>query len=148
MRQLRDRMDEEFEQAFVESGDPTERDLFLFVKRHSYGGQVQSEEPKAVPKLNFYVRVRLQNGGVGPRAALWHTLGQPKVYVYLNWQRKYVVPDSAVAAFREELRELFGGAVDVSVPEPGVPLAALSGKLDAFERVFLEFRDAIEAAAR
>ena len=147
MSESRDLTDAETEQVFIESGDPTVRNLFLFVKQHSYEGQVQSEEPKAMPKLNFYVRVRLQNGGVGPRAALWHTLGEPKVYVYLNWQRKYVVPESAVAAFREELRHLFGGAIDASVPEPGVPLAALRGKLDAFERVFLKFRDAIEAAA-
>jgi len=144
---MRGRMDEEFERAFLESGDPAERDLYLFVKRHSYEGQVQSEEPKATPKLNFYVRVRLQNGGVGPRAALWHTLGEPKVYVYLNWRRKYVVPESAVAAFKEELGELFGAVADVSVPEPGVPLAVLQDKLDAFERIFLKFRDAIEAAA-
>lgn len=148
MSEFRNRRDKEFEDQYLHSGDPAERDLYLFVKRHSYAGQVQSDEPKATAKLNFYVWVRVQNGSVGSRVALWHTLGEPRVYVYMNWQRKYVVPEDAVDTFRRELGELLGPAVSVSVPEPGIPLAALHGQLDAFGRVFLKFRDAIEAAAR
>ena len=147
MSEPRDRTDEESERVFLESDDPTVRDLFLFVKQHSFDGQFQSGAVKALATFNFYVRVRLVNGTVGPRVALEYRGGESKVRLFLNWERKYLVPESALAAYREDLKELLGGAVDLSMPEPGVPLDVLRDKLDAFERVFLTFRDAVESAA-
>ena len=148
MLKPRDWTDELIEQVFLESGDPTVRELFLFVKQNSFDGQFQSSAAKALATFNFYVRVRLANGRVGPRVALEYRAGESKVRLYLNWERKYLAPESELAAYREDLRELLGGAVELSVPEPGVPLDVLRDKLDAFERVFLRFRDAVESAAR
>ena len=68
--------DEEIEQVFLGSGDPTVRDLFLFVKQHSFDGQFQSGAAKAQATFNFYVRVRLVNGRVGPRVALEYRTGE------------------------------------------------------------------------
>ena len=147
MPERRSWTDEEIEEFFLGSDDPTVRDLFLFVKQHSFGGQFQSSDPKVLATLNFYVRVRLLSGTAGPRVALEHRGGESKVRLYLNWERKYSVPEGAPAAYREDLKELFGGAIDVSVPEPSVPLVVLRGKLEAFQRIFLKFRDAVESAA-
>lgn len=147
MLEPRDLTDEEIEQVFLGSDDPTVRDLFLFVKQHTFDGQFQSGAAKAQATFNFYMRVRLVSGTVGPRVALEYRAGESKVRLYLNWERKYLVPESALTAYREDLGELFGGSVYLSVPEPGVPLTALRDSLDAFERVFLKFRDAIESAA-
>ena len=147
MSESRDLTDEEIERVFLESDDPTVRDLFSLVKQHSFEGQFQSGAAKAQATFNFYMRVRLANGTVGPRVALEYRAGESKVRLYLNWERKYLVPESALAAYREDLGELFGGSVNLSAPEPGVPLDALRGKLDAFGRVFLKFRDAVEASA-
>lgn len=147
MSDRRDRNDAEIERIFLESGDPTLRDLFLFVKRHSHDGQFQSDSAKVQPTFNFYMRVRLRSGAAGPRVALEYRHGESKVRLYLNWERKYLVPQDALATYREELGDLYGAAIDLSAPEPSVPLEAVAGKLDDFGRIFLRFRDACESAA-
>jgi hypothetical protein len=141
--QLRTLTGEELGEVFLSSDDPTVRALFLFVKEQSYGGQVQSHEPVTEAKFNFYVRARRLNGTAGPNVAFEHRQSWDFVRIFLNWQ-KYEVPDGALAAYQDDLKAAFGGAIDVSMREPRVPLTALADGLDAFKAAVLKFRDAME----
>ena len=143
---VRNWTDEEIEGVFLGTDDLTVRNLFLFVKESSYGGQVQSSEPKATATFNFYVRVRRPNGKPGPNVELQYRDGWESVRLFLNWTQ-YRVPESALTAYRDDLKAVFGEAIEVSVPEPGVSLRALGEKLEVFERVLLKFRDAIDPGA-
>jgi hypothetical protein len=138
--------DQEIEELFLGSDNPTVRDLFLWTKTESNGGQFQSTSPKVSAAFNFYVRVRHQSGPEKSNAAFQYVDGQDRLKLYLNWSA-YDVPEDAMPAYRDDLAALFGDAIDVSVPEPSVPLVALQDKLNEFEALFLRFRDAIAPAA-
>ena len=137
--------DDEIEEVFLGSDDPTVRDLFLFAKTESNGGQFQSNTPKKSAAFNFYVRVRHQSGSEKSNAAFQYVEDTDRLKLYLNWSA-YVVPEEAMAAYRDGLAALLGEAIDVSLPEPSVSLVALGDRLEAFEEVFLGFRDAIAPA--
>ena len=134
--------DAEIENVFGRSDDAVVRDVFQFVRRESYEGQIQSGEPAMEPKFNFYGRARRLNGTAGPNVAFDHKQSWDFVRIFLNWQ-KYEVPEGALAAYQEDLKAAFGSAVDVSMREPRVPLIALAGGLDEFKSAVLKFRDAM-----
>jgi len=140
------RSDEELIGVFRDSRDAVVPELLQFVAQESYEGQIQSGEPVTVPKFNFYIRARRLNGTVGPNVAFEYRQGWDFVRVFLNWQ-KYEVSEEALAAYRSDLKAVFGGAIDVAVPEPSVPLSALSGNLNGFEAAVLKFRDSVEAVS-
>ena len=139
--------DAEIENVFGRSDDAVVRDVFQFVRRESYEGQIQSGEPAMEPKFNFYGRARRLNGTAGPNVAFDHKQSWDFVRIFLNWQ-KHEVPGGALATYRDDLKAAFGNAIDVSMREPGVPLTALAGSFDAFKPAVLKFQAAIDTVAR
>ena len=140
--------DRELSAIFGEHEDPVVRELYEFVRQESCGGQIQSAQPKVQPTLNFYVDVVTRaDAKEGPFVALEYRHGEGRVRLYLNWKR-YRVSEAALVAYTAGLREAFEGHVNVTVPEPSVPLPLFGRYFGAFRRVFLEFRDAIEKGDR
>jgi hypothetical protein len=132
----------ELTEAFGDNKQEVVRDLFLFAQSESYGGQVHSGAPATAPKFNFYVRARRRNGSVGPNVA-WECRGdRDYVRIFLNWQ-KYEVSESVMASYREALSAALGGAIDLTMREPTVPLSAIGENMDGFRAAVLAFRDAL-----
>jgi hypothetical protein len=133
-------------EVFGDSDDSVVRDLFLFARRESYGGQIQSGEPAKVAKFNFYVRARRRNGSAGPNVLWEHREDRSYVRIFLNWQ-KYEVSEAVLASYREALGEALGGAIDLTLREPTVPLSAIGENMDGFRAAVLGFRDALARVA-
>jgi hypothetical protein len=83
---------------------------------------------------------------VGPNVAWEHREDKDHIRIFLNWQ-KYEVSESVMASYREALSAALGDAIDLTMREPTVPLAAIGENMNGFRAAVLAFRDALMRVA-
>jgi len=147
-RQTRGRpwTDQEIEDVFMASDDPTVRDLFLFAKAEGFQGRFQSGGPKVSPAFGFYLRVRRPNGTDGGSQVFNCTDdGGNAILVYLNNWPAAAVSAEDIDALKADLRALLGSAVNVDVKDVKIEIPLLADKLDGFKEVIRNMQRRIDA---
>lgn len=140
---------QEIEDVFMASDDPTVRDLFLFAKAEGFKGRFQSDGPKVSPAFGFYLRVRRPNGTDGGSQVFNCTDdGGNAILVYLNNWPAAAVSAEDIDALKADLRALLGPAVNVDVKDVKIELPLLADKLDGFKEVIRSMQRRIDAHAR
>jgi len=124
--------DQEIEDVFLASDDPTVRDLFLFAKQEGYAGRIQSDAAKVSPTFGLYLHVRKPKGREGPMMFFNYVEDARKLVVTVKWPPESV-PEAVLADYKSDLRAALGSAFDMSALEPNVPLAAIGENLEAFK---------------
>jgi hypothetical protein len=138
--------DQEIEDVFLASDDPTVRDLFLFAKAEGFQGRFQSGGPKVSPAFGFYLRVRRPNGTEGG-SQVFNCVGDGgnAIMVYVNnWPAAAVTPED-LDAFKADLRALCGSAVNVDLKDVRIATPLLADKVDAFKEVIRKMQRRIDA---
>jgi hypothetical protein len=138
--------DQEIEDVFIGSDDPTVRDLFVFAKAEGFKGRFQSDGPKVSPAFGFYLRVRRPSGAEGG-SQVFNCVddGGNAILVYLNNWPAAAVSAEDLDAFKADLRALFGPAVNVDVKDVKIELPLLADKLDGFKEVIRRMQRRIDA---
>ena len=131
--------DQETEDVFLASDDPTVRDLFLFAKQESYGGKFQADAPRVSAAFGFYIYVRKPDGKEGPLMFFNYVDGARKLVIYV-----WPLPEAVVADYKSELKAVLGSAFDAEALEPNVPLVAIAENLEGFKDVIRRLRKRIE----
>lgn len=140
--------DQEIEDVFMGSDDPTVRDLFLFAKAEGFGGRFQSDGPKVSPAFGFYLRVRRPSGTEGG-SQVFNCVddGGNAILVYLNNWPAAAVSAADLDAFKADLRALLGAAVNVDVKDVKIEMPLLADRLDAFKEIIRNMQRRIDAHA-
>ena len=138
--------DQEIEDVFMASDDPTIRDLFLFAKEEGFNGKFQSDGPKVSPAFGFYLRVRRPNGVEGG-SQVFNCVddGGNAILVYLNNWPATAVTSEDLEAFKGDLRALCGPTVNVDLKDVKIATPLLADRLDAFKEVIREMQRRIDA---
>jgi len=140
----RDWTDEEIENAFTSSDDPIARDLYLFARQYSYKGQLTAPGRKVKPSFGFYIRGYHSDGSDYTVQAFNWVEGRGFLKLYLK-ATVTVAPESVSEEYKKGLIELFGKAVDLSVPEHSITITAIDEKLKEFKALILKLQRDIEA---
>ena len=139
--------DQEIEDVFMASDEPTVRDLFLFAKAEGFQGRFQSGGPKVSPAFGFYLRVRRPNGTEGG-SQVFNCVddGGNAILVYLNNWPAAAVSAEDLDAFKADLQALFGSAINVDVKDVKIEIPLLDDRLDAFKEVIRNMQRRIDAS--
>lgn len=135
--------DEELETLFLSSDDPVVTDLFLLAKQENFNDRFLSRSRKQSAAFNFYVRTTQADGSEGAGVFAQYVDGAPLLRFFLNWAPQSL-PAAALADFKGELKALFGEAINLDTPAPGVSLAVIGENMDGLKRAVLKLRDAVE----
>ena len=135
--------DQETEDVFLASDDPTVRDLFLFAKQESFGGQIQANTPRVSAAFGFYMHVRKPNGKDGPLMFFNYVDGARQLVVYVRWEPE-TVPEAVLSDYKSELKAALGPAFKAEALEPNVPLAAIGENLDGFKNAVRKLQKKID----
>jgi hypothetical protein len=137
--------DQEIEDVFMASDDPTVRDLFLFAKQEGFGGRFQSDGPKVSPAFGFYLRVRRPDGSEGGSQVFNCTDdGGNAIMVYLNNWPPSAVSQDDLEAFKADLRAVFGSAVNVALKDVRIPIPLLADRLEAFKEAIRKMQRRVD----
>lgn len=139
--------DQEIEEVFMASDDPTVRDLFLFAKQEGYQGQFQSSGTKVSPAFGFYLAVLRPDGSVGGSQVLNYIDGGRSIGLYLSNWPKSAISEAVLAEYKQDLNALFGPSLTFDTRDVYVPLTALEGKLDSLKDVIRSLQKRINEDA-
>jgi len=139
---------QEIEDIFMASDDPVVRDLFLFAKAEGYQGQFQSSGTKVSPAFGFYLAVPRPDGTIRGSQAVNYVDGYKAVAVYLSNWPKASIPDAVMAAYKQDLNDLFGPSYVFDTRDVYVPLGVIEEKLEEFKDVIRTIQKGIDAETR
>jgi len=109
--------DEELETLFLSSDDPVVTDLFLLAKEENFNGRFQSRNRKRSAAFNFYVPTRQADGSESAGVVAQYIDGGTLLRFFLDWAPENI-PAAALDELKNELKALFGEAINLDTPRP------------------------------